>query len=85
VRAYNLGKLMRQAKPDDVSTFVMLREIEEHLPRSNPTLDGVARSGSGSRPLLATEARRDRRRRGSFPSSVMVLSGVGVGSGVPDA
>lgn len=27
VRAYYLGKLMRQAKPDDVFTFVSLREI----------------------------------------------------------
>jgi hypothetical protein len=38
VRAYNLGKLMRQAKPDDVSTFVMLREIEEQLAAVEPYL-----------------------------------------------
>src|SRR5690606_2145558 len=28
VRAYFIGKLMRQAKPDDVFSFVTLREIE---------------------------------------------------------
>jgi hypothetical protein len=28
VRAYFIGKLMRQAKPDDVFTFVSLSEIE---------------------------------------------------------
>lgn len=27
VRAYFIGKLMRQAKPDDVFTFVTLRDI----------------------------------------------------------
>jgi hypothetical protein len=32
VRAYYLGKLMRQAKPDDVFRFVTLREIEAALP-----------------------------------------------------
>jgi len=31
VRAYYLGKLMRQAKPDDVFTFASLREIRELL------------------------------------------------------
>jgi hypothetical protein len=31
VRAYFLGKLMRQAKPDDVFTFVTLRELHEAL------------------------------------------------------
>jgi hypothetical protein len=30
VRAYLIGKLMRQAKPDDVFQFVSLREIEDH-------------------------------------------------------
>ena len=29
VRAYFMGKLMRQAKPDDVFSFVTLREIED--------------------------------------------------------
>jgi hypothetical protein len=29
VRAYYLGKLMRQAKPDDVFTFATLRDIRE--------------------------------------------------------
>ena len=38
VRAYYLGKLMRQAKPDDVFTFVTLREIEEQLPAVEPYL-----------------------------------------------
>jgi hypothetical protein len=38
VRAYNLGKLMRRAKPDDVFTFVTLREIEEQLPAVEPYL-----------------------------------------------
>ncbi len=33
VRAYFLGKLMRQAKPDDVFSFVTLSEIEAQLPR----------------------------------------------------
>ena len=28
VRAYFIGKVMRQAKPDDVFTFVTVREIE---------------------------------------------------------
>lgn len=32
VRAYFLGKLMRQAKPDDVFTFVTLDEIRDQLP-----------------------------------------------------
>lgn len=30
VRAYWIGKLMRQAKPDDVFQFVKRREIDEH-------------------------------------------------------
>lgn len=38
VRAYYLGKLMRQAKPDDVFTFVTLREIEAQLPAVEPYL-----------------------------------------------
>lgn len=33
VRAYYVGKLMRQAKPDDVFTFVSLSEIYDLLPR----------------------------------------------------
>jgi hypothetical protein len=33
VRAYMVGKLMRQAKPDDVFTFVSTREIRELWPR----------------------------------------------------
>lgn len=32
VRAYFLGKLMRQAKPDDVFTFATLDEIRAQLP-----------------------------------------------------
>lgn len=32
VRAYYLGKLMRQAKPDDVFSFVTLHEITELFP-----------------------------------------------------
>lgn len=32
VRAYLVGKLMRQAKPDDVFTFVTVREIRELWP-----------------------------------------------------
>lgn len=32
VRAYFVGKLMRQAKPDDVFTFVSRREIESSWP-----------------------------------------------------
>jgi hypothetical protein len=31
VRAYYLGKLMRQAKPDDVFTFASLRDIRERV------------------------------------------------------
>jgi hypothetical protein len=38
VRAYFLGKLMRQAKPDDVFTFVSLRELEEQLSAVEPYL-----------------------------------------------
>jgi hypothetical protein len=30
LRAYFIGKLLRQAKPDDVFTFVSAREIEQH-------------------------------------------------------
>ena len=33
VRAYFVGKLMRQAKPDDVFQFVTLSEIKELWPR----------------------------------------------------
>lgn len=33
VRGYLVGKLMRQAKPDDVFQFVTLAEIRELLPR----------------------------------------------------
>jgi len=33
VRAYLVGKLMRQAKPDDVFLFVRPREIRELWPR----------------------------------------------------
>ena len=32
VRAYNLGRLMRQARPDDVFSFVTLREIRTAWP-----------------------------------------------------
>lgn len=32
VRAYFIGKLMRQAKPDDVFTFVSLDELVEFFP-----------------------------------------------------
>lgn len=32
VRAYYLGKMMRQAKPDDVFTFATLAEVEAQLP-----------------------------------------------------
>jgi hypothetical protein len=38
VRAYFLGKLMRQAKPDDVFAFVSLREVQEQLPAVEPYL-----------------------------------------------
>lgn len=33
VRAYFIGKLMRQAKPDDVFSFVTVREIETEWAR----------------------------------------------------
>ena len=33
VRAYLVGKLMRQAKPDDVFTFVSTRDIRELWPK----------------------------------------------------
>lgn len=35
VRAYFIAKLMRQAKPDDVFTFVSLATIREHRDRLN--------------------------------------------------
>jgi hypothetical protein len=38
VRAYFLGKLMRQAKPDDVFAFVTLREVQEQLTAVEPYL-----------------------------------------------
>ncbi len=33
VRAYNIGKLMRQAKPDDVFTFITKHEIRALWPQ----------------------------------------------------
>ena len=33
VRAYFIGKLMRQAKPDDVFSFVTLRQIQDQWPQ----------------------------------------------------
>lgn len=38
VRAYFLGKLMRQAKPDDVFSFVTLDELREELDAVEPYL-----------------------------------------------
>ncbi len=38
VRAYFLGKLMRQAKPDDVFSFVSLRELSDQLDAVDPYL-----------------------------------------------
>lgn len=38
MRAYMIGKTMRQAKPDDVFQFVSVREIEELWPRIEPYL-----------------------------------------------
>jgi hypothetical protein len=38
VRAYFLGKLMRQAKPDDVFSFITLRELDEQLSAVEPYL-----------------------------------------------
>ncbi len=38
VRAYLIGKLMRQAKPDDVFQFVTLAEIRADWPRIEPYL-----------------------------------------------
>jgi hypothetical protein len=35
VRAYHLGKMMRQAKPDDVFSFVSLDDIAAHWSRLN--------------------------------------------------
>jgi hypothetical protein len=37
-RAYAIGKLMRQAKPDDVFRFVSVAEIREHWERVEPYL-----------------------------------------------
>ncbi len=42
VRAYLVGKLMRQAKPDDVFCFVSARTIRDLWPRLTPYL-GVTR------------------------------------------
>ena len=39
VRAYLVGKLMRQAKPDDVFNYVSPREIQELWPRLERYLD----------------------------------------------
>ncbi len=51
VRAYFLGKLMRQAKPDDVFTFVTAHEIarvwpriERHLGKSRAFWDWLLRT-----------------------------------------
>lgn len=38
IRAYLLGKLMRQAKPDDVLTLVTLAEISDVWPHLEPYL-----------------------------------------------
>jgi hypothetical protein len=38
VRAYFIGKLMRQAKPDDVFSFVSLKQVEDHLELVKPYL-----------------------------------------------
>lgn len=38
VKAYLVGKLMRQAKPDDVFTFVKVDEIRELWPDVQPYL-----------------------------------------------
>ena len=38
VRAYFLGKLMRQAKPDDVFAFVSLGEVQAQLSAVEPYL-----------------------------------------------
>jgi hypothetical protein len=38
VRAYLVGKLMRQAKPDDVFTFVTVEEISDLWPDVQPYL-----------------------------------------------
>jgi len=38
LRGYFVGKLLRQAKPDDALTFVSLREIDELWPRLEPYL-----------------------------------------------
>ncbi len=38
VRAYFVGKLMRQAKPDDVFTFVTMAQIAELWPQLDPYL-----------------------------------------------
>jgi hypothetical protein len=38
VRAYLIAKLMRQAKPDDVFTFVSLSEVRAHWSRVEPQL-----------------------------------------------
>jgi hypothetical protein len=38
MRAYMIGKTMRQAKPDDVFQFIQLGEIEELWPRIEPYL-----------------------------------------------
>jgi hypothetical protein len=50
-RAYAIGKLMRQAKPDDVFSFVTVAEIRQHWPR----LEGyLGRTREFWRWLLAT-------------------------------
>ena len=38
VRAYYVGKLMRQAKPDDVFSFVTVAEIRRLWPQVTPYL-----------------------------------------------
>ena len=43
VRAYFLGKLMRQARPDDVFAFVTTREIAERWPDVVPHLGDTRR------------------------------------------
>jgi hypothetical protein len=54
VRAYLVGKLMRQAKPDDVFTFVSFSEIadlwpqlERYLGKSRPFWTAAAHRGHG--------------------------------------
>lgn len=72
VRAYLAGKLMRQAKPDDVFTFLSAREIRQLWPASNaiwgrPGISGPGCSRPGNRTGMSGDSQFAARPRSAGP------------------